>query len=134
MNNKYVFTLFESAEQFGLIFTLSPFGNNIKINIPLSRAFCDKSVDELDLTVRSLNGLKRCGAMTVRELTDIIMSDGGISKVRNLGKKSISEIKTKLLNLAYNDLNDKERLEFWHKFVELNVDLIPCENGGLKNA
>lgn len=134
MNNKYVFILFESAEQFGLIFTLSPFGNNIKISIPLTRAFCDKSVDELDLTVRSLNGLKRCGAMTVGELTDIIMSDGGISKVRNLGKKSISEIKTKLLNLAYNDLNDKERLEFWHKFIELNADLIPRENGGLQNA
>ena len=134
MNNKYIFTLFESAEQFGLIFTLSPFGNNIKISIPLTRTFCDKSVDELDLTVRSLNGLKRCGAMTVRELTDIIMSDGGISKIRNLGKKSISEIKTKLLNLAYNDLNDKERLEFWYKFVELNADLISCENGGLKNA
>lgn len=134
MNNKYVFTLFESAEQFGLIFTLSPFGNNIKISIPLTRVFCDKSVDELDLTVRSLNGLKRCGAMTVGELTDIIMSDGGISKVRNLGKKSISEIKTKLLNLAYNDLNDKERLEFWHKFIELNADLIPRENGGLQNA
>lgn len=126
MNNKYVFTLFESAEQFGLIFTLQPFGNNIKICIPLTRAFCEKSVDELDLTVRSLNGLKRCGAMTVRELTDIIISDGGISKVRNLGKKSISEIKTKLLALAYDDLNDKERLEFWHKFTELNADLFPA--------
>ena len=134
MNNKYVFTLFESAEQFGLIFTLSPFGNNIRISIPMTSSFCNKSVDELDLTVRSLNGLKRCGAMTVGELTDIIMSDSGISKVKNLGKKSISEIKTKLLNLAYNDLNDKERLEFWHKFIELNADLIPYKNGGLQNA
>lgn len=134
MNNKYVFTLFESAESFGLIFTLSPFGSNIRVSIPMTRSFCDRGVDELDLSVRSFNGLKRCGVMTVRELTDIIISDGGISKVRNLGKKSISEIKTKLLNLAYNDLNDKERLEFWHKFVELNADLIPRANGGLKNA
>ena len=93
-----------------------------------------KKIDELDLTVRSLNGLKRYGAMTVRELTDVIMGDGGISQVRNLGRKSISEIKTKLLNLAYNDLNDKERLEFWYKFVELNAEIIPCENGGLENA
>lgn len=134
MNNEYVFTLFESAQAFGPIFTLTPFGNDIKVSIPLTRTFCDRSVDELDLSVRSLNGLKRCGAMTVRELTDIIMSDGGISKVRNLGKKSISEIKTKLLALAYNDLDDKERLAFWHKFVELNAELISNLNGGVQNA
>lgn len=134
MNSKYVFTLFESAEQFGVVFTLSPFGNDLKISIPLTRTFCDKSIDELDLSVRSLNGLKRNGAMTIRELTDVIMSDSGLSNVRNLGKKSISEIKTKLLNLAYKDLNDKERLEFWHKFLELNYNLIPIQDGGCQNA
>ena len=134
MNNKYVFTLFESAEQFGVVFTLSPFGNDLKISIPLTRTFCDKSIDELDLSVRSLNGLKRNGAMTIRELTDVIMSDNGLAKVRNLGKKSVSEIKTKLLNLAYKDLNDKERLEFWHKFLELNYNLIPIQDGGCQNA
>ena len=134
MNNKYVFTLFESAENFGLIFTLSPFGNNIKVNVPLSRSFCDKAIEELDLSVRSLNGLKRSGTMTIRELTDLIMCDAGLDKVRNLGKKSISEIKTKLLNLAYQELDDKERLMFWHKFVELNFDLIPVKNGVCQNA
>ena len=134
MNSKYVFTLFESAEQFGVVFTLSPFGNDLKISIPLTRTFCDKSIDELDLSVRSLNGLKRNGAMTIRELTDVIMSDSGLSNVRNLGKKSVSEIKTKLLNLAYKDLNDKERLEFWHKFLELNYSLIPIQDGGCQNA
>lgn len=134
MNSKYVFTLFESAEQFGIVFTLSPFGNDLKISIPLTKTFCDKGIDELDLSVRSLNGLKRNGAMTIRELTDVIMSDNGLAKVRNLGKKSISEIKTKLLNLAYKDLNDKERLKFWHKFLELNYNLIPVQNGGCQNA
>ena len=72
--------------------------------------------------------------MTIRELTDLIMCDAGLDKVRNLGKKSISEIKTKLLNLAYQELDDKERLMFWHKFVELNFDLIPVKNGVCQNA
>jgi DNA-directed RNA polymerase alpha subunit len=134
MNNEYVFTLFESAERFGLIFTLTPFGNDIKISIPMSRRFCDKSIAELGLSVRALNGLRRYGALTVSELDDIIMSDDGLLKLRNIGKKSICEIKTKLLNLAYNDLTDKGRLEFWHKFVELNADIIPCGNGGAENA
>lgn len=120
MNSNYVMTLFESAEKIGLISTLAPFGNDIKISIPLSQKFCDKSIDDMDLSVRASNGLKRSGAMTVRELTDTIMSEKGLDTVRNLGKKSISEIKTKLLFLAYNELNDKEKQAFWNEFIELN--------------
>ena len=118
--NNYVKTLFESAEKIGLISTLATFGNDIKISIPLSQRLCDKSIDDMDLSVRASNGLKRSGAMTVRELTDTIMSEKGLDTVRNLGKKSISEIKTKLLHLAYNDLNDQEKQRFWSKFIELN--------------
>ena len=120
MNSNYVMTLFESAEKIGLISTLAPFGSDIKISIPLSQKFCDKSIDDMDLSVRASNGLKRSGAMTVRELTDTIMSEKGLDTVRNLGKKSISEIKTKLLYLAYNELNDKEKQAFWNEFIELN--------------
>ena len=120
MNSNYVMTLFESAEKIGLISTLAPFGNDIKISIHLSQKFCDKSIDDMDLSVRASNGLKRSGAMTVRELTDTIMSEKGLDTVRNLGKKSISEIKTKLLYLAYNELNDKEKQAFWNEFIELN--------------
>lgn len=120
MNSNYVMTLFESAEKIGLISTLAPFGNDIKISIPLSQKFCDKSIDDMNLSVRASNGLKRSGAMTVRELTDTIMSEKGLDTVRNLGKKSISEIKTKLLYLAYNELNDKEKQAFWNEFIELN--------------
>lgn len=120
MNSNYVMTLFESTEKIGLISTLAPFGNDIKISIPLSQKFCDKSIDDMDLSVRASNGLKRSGAMTVRELTDTIMSEKGLDTVRNLGKKSISEIKTKLLYLAYNELNDKEKQAFWNEFIELN--------------
>ena len=47
MNSNYVMTLFESAEKIGLISTLAPFGNDIKISIPLSQKFCDKSIDEM---------------------------------------------------------------------------------------
>jgi DNA-directed RNA polymerase alpha subunit len=120
MNSNYVMTLFESAEKIGLISTPAPFGTDIKISIPLSQKFCDKSIDDMDLSVRASNGLKSSGAMTVRELTDTIMSEKGLDTVRNLGKKSISEIKTKLLYLAYNELNDKEKQAFWNEFIELN--------------
>ena len=122
MNNNYVSSLVESAEKIGLVSTLAAFGNGIKVNIPLSQKLCDRSIDDMDLSVRASNGLKRSGAMTIRELTDTIMSEKGLETVRNLGKKSISEIKTKLLYLAYIDLNDNEKIAFWKKFIELNSE------------
>ena len=73
----------------------------------------DMSIDELDLTVRARNGLMRCGANTVGKVSELIMSDHGLGSVRNLGRKSISEIETALLAKGYEQLNAVERLKFW---------------------
>lgn len=121
MNNK-INALLKGAEEAGIITVLATFGNTIKISIPISEKFCDRSIDSMDLSVRASNGLKRIGAMTIRELTDKIMGESGLETVRNLGKKSISEIKTKLLSLAYIELNDKEKEAFWKNFIELNSE------------
>ena len=123
MNQNHVRTLFESAENNGLIPTLALFGSNIKVNIPLSKTLCDKSIDDMDLSVRASNGLKRCGAMTVRQLSELIMSEKGLESVRNLGKKSICEIKTKLLFHAYQELDNKEKIDFWTRFIALNTEM-----------
>lgn len=52
-------------------------------------------IEDLDLTVRSYNCLKRYGIQTVQELTDKPKNE--IEKIRNLGKKSLREINKKLL-------------------------------------
>ena len=62
-----------------------------------SRKF-DMTIDELDLTVRSYNCLKRAGINTVGELTE--KSEEDMIKVRNLGRKSLKEIKEKLETLG----------------------------------
>ena len=54
----------------------------------------EMTVDELDLTVRSNNCLKRAGINTVAELAS--KSEEDMIKVRNLGRKSLKEIKEKL--------------------------------------
>ena len=61
------------------------------------------SIEELDLSVRSYNCLKRAGIGSVLELTDKTEED--MMKVKNLGKKSLKEIKDKLaaINLAFKD-------------------------------
>ncbi len=55
-------------------------------------------IEELDLSVRSFNCLKRAGINTVGELT--AKSDDDMMKVRNLGKKSLEEVKEKLVTLG----------------------------------
>jgi DNA-directed RNA polymerase subunit alpha len=55
-------------------------------------------IEELDLSVRSFNCLKRASINTVGELTN--KSDDDMMKVRNLGKKSLEEVKEKLVALG----------------------------------
>lgn len=55
-------------------------------------------IEELDLSVRSYNCLKRAGIQTVLELTD--KTEDEMIKVKNLGKKSLKEIKEKLAGIG----------------------------------
>jgi DNA-directed RNA polymerase subunit alpha len=65
----------------------------------------EMTIEELDLSVRSYNCLKRAGINTVEELTQ--KNEEEMMKVRNLGKKSLEEVQKKLvalgLNLKYKD-------------------------------
>ena len=58
----------------------------------------DKTIEELDLSVRSYNCLKRADIQTVKDLTERTEAD--MMKVRNLGQKSLDEIKIKLNDLG----------------------------------
>ena len=65
----------------------------------------EMTIEELDLSVRSFNCLKRAGINTVNDL--IGKSAEEMMKVRNLGKKSFDEVKEKLQSLGY-DLSSEE--------------------------
>ena len=58
----------------------------------------EMSIDELELSVRSYNCLKRAGINTVEELTNRTSED--MMKVRNLGRKSLEEVLAKLKELG----------------------------------
>ncbi|MDF7637732.1 DNA-directed RNA polymerase subunit alpha [Leuconostocaceae bacterium ESL0958] len=55
-------------------------------------------IEDLDLSVRSYNCLKRAGINTIDELTD--RSESDMMKVRNLGRKSLDEIQEKLVEMG----------------------------------
>ena len=65
------------------------------------------TIEDLELSVRSFNCLKRASINTVEELTQ--RSEEDMMKVRNLGMKSLVEVKNKLaelgLSLKPNDDN-----------------------------
>lgn len=65
----------------------------------------ERTIEELDLSVRSYNCLKRAGINTVFDLTE--KSEPEMMKVRNLGRKSLEEVKVKLADLGLGLKNDK---------------------------
>lgn len=66
----------------------------------------EMTIEELDLSVRSYNCLKRAGINTVGELTQKVEDD--MLKVRNLGKKSLEEVQRKLVDLNLSLKKNKE--------------------------
>ena len=67
----------------------------------------EKNIEDLELTVRSLNALTQAGIDTVSDL--VSMTEGELNSVKNLGKKSLSEIKDKIreLGLSLSDTGEE---------------------------
>ncbi|MBO4293443.1 MAG: DNA-directed RNA polymerase subunit alpha [Clostridia bacterium] len=66
----------------------------------------EMSIEELELSVRSFNCLKRAGIATVEDLTN--KSEADMLKVRNLGKKSFDEVVAKLHSLGLDFASEDE--------------------------
>ena len=66
----------------------------------------EMSIEELELSVRSFNCLKRAGISTVEDLTSKTQTD--MMKVRNLGKKSFDEVTAKLHSLGLDFASEEE--------------------------
>jgi DNA-directed RNA polymerase subunit alpha len=91
------------TEHLNLFIGLTDHVNDVEIMVEKEEDKKEKvlemSVEELDLSVRSYNCLKRAGINTVDELTQKTEED--MMKVRNLGKKSLEEVEKKLEELGF---------------------------------
>ncbi|MBF4695818.1 DNA-directed RNA polymerase subunit alpha [Fusibacter ferrireducens] len=89
------------AEHLNLFIDMTDSINGVEIMVEKEEDIKEKvlemTIEELDLSVRSYNCLKRAGINTVEELTN--KSEDDMMKVRNLGKKSMEEVKHKLAEL-----------------------------------
>ena len=64
----------------------------------------ETSIDDLDLSVRAYNCLKRAGILTLHDLVD--KSENEMMKIRNLGKKSLKEVIDKVKSMGLNFRDD----------------------------
>ncbi|MBQ3284493.1 MAG: DNA-directed RNA polymerase subunit alpha [Ruminococcus sp.] len=98
------------TEHLNLFVNLSDRGFNTEIMVEKDDKGKEKvlemTIEELDLSVRSFNCLKRAGINTVEDL--ISKSEEDMMKVRNLGRKSLEEVVFKLDSLGFSLRKDDE--------------------------
>ncbi|RDW18583.1 DNA-directed RNA polymerase subunit alpha [Oceanobacillus chungangensis] len=96
------------TEHFNIFVGLTDEAQNAEIMVEKEEDQKEKvmemTIEELDLSVRSYNCLKRAGINTVQELAN--KSEEDMMKVRNLGRKSLEEVKHKLADLDLGLRND----------------------------
>ncbi|MBQ1517114.1 MAG: DNA-directed RNA polymerase subunit alpha [Clostridia bacterium] len=97
-------------EHLNLFVSLSDKGSSTEILVEKDEKGKEKvlemTIEELDLSVRSFNCLKRAGINTVEDL--INKSEEDMIKVRNLGRKSLDEVTNKLQNLGFSLRSDDD--------------------------
>ncbi len=90
------------TEHLALFIDLSEAAKNTQIMVEKEESktarVLEMSIEDLELTVRSFNCLKRAGISTVQDLANKTEAD--MMKVRNLGKKSLDEVTNKLHSLG----------------------------------
>ncbi|MCL2858997.1 MAG: DNA-directed RNA polymerase subunit alpha [Oscillospiraceae bacterium] len=93
-----------------LFIELSETGKNSSIMVEKEESkkerVLEMPIEELELSVRSYNCLKRAGIFSVEDLTN--KTEAQMMKVRNLGKKSLDEVVLKLRNLGLNFKTEDE--------------------------
>ena len=82
----------DQADRIGVLAALHQLGIHEAI-VPYSSHLADLSIDEMNLTVRSSNGLKRANVHTFGRLKELLGVENGLANIRNIGQKSIKEIK-----------------------------------------
>ena len=120
---KIVEELYQAIETHGLMKTIGKvFGAGARIRLPFTERGCNTLIENLNLSVRSYNGLKRAGISTVGEVVDRVQNDS-LLNIRNLGKNSKAEINVRIYEFGYNYLSERARKEFAKNLFELNKDM-----------
>ena len=111
-------SLRDQADRIGVLAALYQLGIHDAL-VPYSARLADLSIDGINLTVRSSNGLKRANAGTFGRLRDLLAMENGILSVRNLGQKSAKEIKQLFFEESYARLLPYEKAQYWQEILDI---------------
>lgn len=110
-------TLRDQAERNGILETLY----NLDVHdalVPYDSRLAGVSIDEMNLTVRASNGLRRANIHTLGKLKETLEIENGLSNIRNIGFKSIKEIKQQFFETCYEKLLPYEKAQYWQKVLD----------------
>lgn len=107
----------DKADRFGVLETLRQLHIHEAI-VPYSNCLADLGIDEMNLTVRSSNGLKRANIHTFGQLKERMETESGLINIRNIGQKSIKEIKQMFFEECYTKLLPYERAQYWQEVLD----------------
>lgn len=114
--------LTQAAEAVGLPAALQHYyGGNIRLALPFTQRACAASIDELMFSVRSQNALKRAGLFTVGDVVRVLEANE-LDKIRNLGRKSIAEIKTRVTTFGFEALSVDGKRAFFRSLMAENPE------------
>ena len=107
----------EQADRIGIFETLQKLGIH-EATVPYSTRLADLGIDEMNLTVRSSNGLKRANIHTFSQLYDRMQTENGFISIRNIGQKSLKEIKQLFFEECYARLLPYEKAHYWQEILD----------------
>ena len=107
----------DQADKNGVLSTLRQLPVHEAI-VPYSCRLAELSIDEMSLTVRSSNGLKRASIHTFAQLRDRMEMESGLINIRNIGQKSLKEIKQLFFEECYARLLPYERARYWQDVLD----------------
>ena len=115
----------DQADKIGILETLQKLGIHEAI-VPYSNRLAELSIDEMNLTVRSSNGLKRANIHTFSHLYERMQMENGLINIRNIGQKSLKEIKQLFLEECYTRILPYERARYWQDVLDTNKE-VSCQ-------
>ena len=88
------------------------------VGFPYHARMAELPIEEMNLSVRSSNALMRANARTFGRLYEILQTEDGLRKIRNLGIKSEKEIIRNFFSACYYRLTQTEQAVFWQKALD----------------
>ncbi len=95
-------------------------GGKFRFIMYLNNTMSAAPIDDLDLSIRAGNSLKRAGYKNIGEVAVALSGGAELKNIRNCGTKSAREIMEKLFLYQYNSLDSDEKKEYLSQIVLIN--------------